>query len=69
MGVVINNVISKLKNTTNFIINEEVDGNFPNHPPNPNDEKNLEQLKSHVLDNSSDVGLSPGGTHFNAVVR
>jgi len=50
------------------VINEEVDGNFPNHPPNPNDEKNLEQLKSHVLDNSSDVGFAYDGDGDRLIV-
>tara|TARA_B100000965_G_C19586946_1_gene756175 strand:- start:62 stop:1471 length:1410 start_codon:yes stop_codon:yes gene_type:complete len=61
MGVVINNVISKLKNTTNFIINEEVDGNFPNHHPDPTVPKNMEQLIKVVKQNNCDIGLAFDG--------
>ena len=31
----------------------EVDGNFPNHPADPSDKKNLEDLKNLVLENNS----------------
>ena len=43
------------------IINEESDGNFPNHHPDPCVEENLEQLKSKVLELGADVGLSFDG--------
>ena len=33
-----------LINSENFIINEEVDGNFPNHHPDPTVPKNMVQL-------------------------
>ena len=61
MGVVINNVVSKLKNTTNIIINEEVDGNFPNHHPDPTVPKNMEQLIKVVKQNNCDIGLAFDG--------
>ena len=44
-----------------IFINEESDGNFPNHHPDPCVEKNLEQLKAKVLETASDVGLSFDG--------
>lgn len=42
-------------------INEESDGNFPNHHPDPCVEKNLDQLKAKVLEINADVGLSFDG--------
>ena len=42
-------------------INEESDGHFPNHHPDPCVEKNLEQLKAKVLETKADVGLSFDG--------
>ena len=44
-----------------FIINEESDGNFPNHHPDPCVEDNLKQLKDKVLELKADVGLSFDG--------
>jgi phosphomannomutase len=38
-------------------IYDEVDGTFPNHPPNPLDEKNCADLKQLVKDNGLDIGL------------
>jgi phosphomannomutase len=36
---------------------DEIDGTFPNHPPNPLEEKNCADLKKLVLDNQLDIGL------------
>ena len=36
---------------------DKMDGNFPNHEPNPLVEKNREDLKKLVLDNGCDVGV------------
>ena len=44
-----------------IIINEESDGNFPNHHPDPCIESNLEQLKAKVLEVNADVGISFDG--------
>lgn len=43
------------------IINEESDGNFPNHHPDPCIESNLEQLKKKVIEEHADVGISFDG--------
>ena len=43
------------------IINEESDGTFPNHHPDPCIESNLEQLKSKVIELGADVGISFDG--------
>ena len=50
------------------IINQEIDGNFPNHPPDPSNEKNLKELRNHVLDNSSDVGFAYDGDGDRVIV-
>ena len=42
-------------------INEESDGHFPNHHPDPCVEKNLDQLKKAVMDNGADIGLAFDG--------
>ncbi len=38
-------------------INDTLDGNFPNHEPNPLEEKNCAQIKAAVLENKSDCGI------------
>lgn len=42
-------------------INNESDGTFPNHHPDPCVEKNLDQLKKAVIENGADVGLAFDG--------
>ena len=61
MGAVIKEVTNKLNNSENILINEEVDGNFPNHHPDPTVPKNMEQLIKSVKDNSCDIGLAFDG--------
>lgn len=39
----------------------EVDGNFPNHHPDPSDPHNLEDLIAALRDNSSEIGLAFDG--------
>ena len=39
----------------------EPDGNFPNHHPNPSDEKTLNALKQAVLENKADCGIAFDG--------
>lgn len=38
-------------------INDELDGTFPNHAPNPLEEENCNQLERAVLENKSDCGI------------
>ncbi len=61
MGKVINEIVSKLFNTENIIINKEVDGAFPNHHPDPTVPKNMEQLINAVIKNDCDIGLAFDG--------
>ena len=42
-------------------INDESDGRFPNHHPDPCEEHNLEQLKQKVLETNADIGLGFDG--------
>jgi len=59
-GPVVERLVKKLpgKHITLFT---EVDGNFPNHHPDPTDEANLEDLKKCVADNGLDFGLAFDG--------
>lgn len=43
------------------IINEEADGNFPNHHPDPSIEANLDELKAKVKELNADLGISFDG--------
>lgn len=43
------------------IINEESDGSFPNHHPDPSIENNLQQLKNKVLELNADIGIGFDG--------
>ena len=43
------------------IINEDIDGNFPNHPPDPSNPENLKQLYDAINKNSADLGVAFDG--------
>jgi len=43
------------------ILYDELDGSFPNHPPDPIDPENLTDLKDRVLEVGADVGLAFDG--------
>ncbi len=50
--------VKKLLGTENVLyINEELDGRFPNHPPNPLVPENIKQLQALVRDNTCDIGI------------
>ena len=59
-GPVVEKLVKRLpgKHITMFT---DVDGNFPNHHPDPTDEANLEDLKKVVADNGLDFGLAFDG--------
>ncbi|MDR3079044.1 MAG: phosphomannomutase/phosphoglucomutase [Rickettsiales bacterium] len=44
-----------------FLICDRVDGNFPNHSPDPSLEKNLRMLKNEVTSNGCDFGIGFDG--------
>jgi phosphomannomutase len=50
--------VKKLLGTKNVLyINEELDGRFPNHPPNPLVPENIKQLQALVRDKACDIGI------------
>ena len=53
-GAVAKSIFSAFKINAH-IINESVDGNFPNHPPDTSNEKNLVQLKDEIKSNKSSI--------------
>jgi len=44
-----------------FLINDEIDGNFPAHKPDPTIAENMVQLRGLVLDNFCDIGIGFDG--------
>lgn len=50
------------------IINEEVDGNFPNHSPDPTKEENLDQLKAEMKKGNCDIGIAFDGDGDRLIV-
>ena len=47
MGKVTRDISEKLINSENIIINEEVDGNFPNHHPDPTVPRKYDTINRH----------------------
>ena len=47
---------------------EEIDCTFPNHPSNPSEEKNLEELREVVLREKADLGIAFDGDADRAVI-
>lgn len=59
-GPIIDRLIKLLPGEHHTIFTD-VDGNFPNHHPDPTEEKNLADLKKLVADNNLDFGLAFDG--------
>ncbi len=59
-GNVITNLTSKLANI-NYKLYEKIDGNFPNHHPDPSDIKNMIDLQKKVKDKNCDFGIAFDG--------
>ena len=53
--------LTKLLPGEHHLLFTDVDGNFPNHHPDPTEEKNLADLKKLVADNNLDFGLAFDG--------
>lgn len=60
MGHVLHKVTNTLSGT-HIIVNEAVDGTFPNHHPDPTVEENLQQLKTAVSKHKADFGIAFDG--------
>jgi phosphomannomutase len=59
-GDVVSEVCRRLPGE-HFLINQEIDGTFPAHHPDPTVEKNLDQLKALVAAKNCDIGLAFDG--------
>lgn len=59
-GVVISEIIKKL-NLNATLLYENPDGTFPNHHPDPSEEKNLVDLKNHLSQNNINLGFAFDG--------
>jgi phosphomannomutase len=53
--------ISKRIAAENILLFEKIDGTFPNHHPDPTEEKNLQDLIKTVLDEGCDFGIAFDG--------
>ena len=60
VGAVINEVVSQLPGNQKIIFGD-VDGDFPNHHPDPAVIKNLETLKNEVVNGKYDLGVAFDG--------
>ena len=59
-GAVLSDLVNKLPGT-HHIIYDEVDGDFPNHHPDPTVDKNLIDLQKLVADKKCDIGIAFDG--------
>jgi len=64
-------VIKEIFNNLNIeieVINEKVDGEFPNHSPDPTNINNLNQLKKKMKECNADIGLAYDGDGDRIIV-
>jgi len=54
-------MITEKMHGSHILLNAEIDGNFPNHHPDPSVEKNMKQLIDVVNKNNCDVGIAFDG--------
>ena len=59
-GAVMADLIAKMPGE-HFVIYDDVDGDFPNHHPDPTVDKNLVDLQKLVADNKCDIGIAFDG--------
>lgn len=59
-GPVVERLVKRLPGTHHLLFTD-VDGSFPNHHPDPTDERNLEDLKRTVRDHACDFGVAFDG--------
>lgn len=60
-SIILKKIIEIFSNIDAVYINDESDGNFPNHHPDPAVEENMEQLKIAVKKNKADLGIGFDG--------
>lgn len=59
-GEVVKKITERIK-AKHVLLYEEIDGNFPNHHPDPTDPKNLQDLIKTVNDKNCDLGIAFDG--------
>ena len=59
-GEILRRLTAKLPGE-HILLYDEIDGNFPNHHPDPTVDKNLEDLKRSVLEHKFDLGIAFDG--------
>jgi phosphomannomutase len=60
-GLIVPEVFNSLQNIKIISMYFELDGNFPNHPPNPLNFENLKDLQKKVIKEKADLGLAFDG--------
>jgi phosphomannomutase len=59
-GEIVAAMVKRMRNT-NVVFNDAIDGNFPNHHPDPSEEENLEELVRVVREEQCDLGIAFDG--------
>ena len=57
---IIHKIINSIKGT-NIILNRSIDGNFPNHHPDPTIKKNIIQISNYIKEKQFDLGIAFDG--------
>lgn len=67
MGLILQQILPKIKNLNYILINKKPNGNFPHHGPDPTKSKALSQLKKIVLKNKANLGIAFDGDGDRAI--
>jgi phosphomannomutase len=59
-GDILKNLVQLLPGN-HILLNAEIDGNFPSHPPDPSEPVNLAQLQQTVIEKKCDLGIAFDG--------
>ena len=60
IGPIINEIVKSIGGN-NTILNKSIDGNFPNHHPDPTIKKNISQVSEYIKNNNYDLGIAFDG--------
>lgn len=61
-GEIVSSLVNKLNFTNQpIILYKEIDGNFPNHHPDPSCDNNLLDLQNAIKENNADIGIAFDG--------